>query len=262
MFLQIGGGRGWHRVETPLPREQKALEFEIGRRFALALRRASLFDFEKVLPAPEPSDLILLSPSLGRVGVQVVEMVDANAARRSERKESLLAEVRQNLDGTLPCAFLIRDTRPHEDLPRPGTKSALALANQLVATIERAARAVLAKNAAVSYWSVPSRGRFWIDAITDARWGAKGVDWPIQGGRSTDLLLDDVVRGKIDKAYPSPGHLFWLLVYSVGAGLFPGTADRARLRLQLSDHPFQQVWFLQPLPTHEGGLVERVWPTA
>ncbi len=241
--------------------------------FANGLRRRGLGDYLLCDTTEEPSDALLISQDFGRVGVQIVELVDgpfeaySARARMYERNLQALVE-----DRHLLFHFIVHDNLSTEILPDPENKRGRQLLSGLSEALLSASASPPSLNRPCTIYPVkfPNGARFQITATLQPGYSPAGcVNWPVAGlsvQQSTTDIIHSVLTKKVLRTYPEVKHRMILLMYSTSglgwsSNLRSYTIHFMNTILQMQSTPpfFAEIWNLVPLvDPHEEYLV-KLW---
>jgi hypothetical protein len=269
-------GRPYMRVEHP-PRDQKELEFALGRKFIGALAHFQGIRLSKLTICPaseEPGDLICVDEKGRAIKIQVAELIDHSPRRLKEMRGSYVESIRNQYGNVFVlfsgCRVSLVDSGEEPYLPHIHTSQGQECLRKLVTELESFAYEIgaLAINRMRTRNIQISKKRIGVVCI---RFASAGKDVPFQfawdgGGPPyrkdvSRRLLYTTVTGKVEKHYSKPTEPFWLLTYSTDTLFDEQDPDieESRHLLDSTRHPLDAVWYLYPYTNEELGHVLRVW---
>lgn len=270
-------GRPHHVVET-LPESKEDLEAAVVGKFI-----GALWHFEgRVLAPPTHTgqwpDFETQEENV-RVGIEVVEVVNVEHARKRHLQEQYRSRVVELVAKTLPRlrGLWIRLHDGYQDPPYPpirsraGKQLAQSIADSLHSVVDELEKMALGR-LRVYKWqeraTTPSSGAI-VKRFAPRDAGVAAIisylgSFPVSV-TITESLLSRAIEGKLEKSYPSySGGRLWLLAYEVGyPSVHPkpsASAAIAKSLLQQGAHPFDEVWYIFPYAHKDLGSIERVWP--
>ena len=259
MFPKSGPVRA---VADELPGGHKELELEIGRRFAVAMRR----DGHQVSD-PEPTDATFPDLTIrldgATVGLELVEVVDARHRQRMQVGGTYCVVLARRLDdisGLLGLVKLQLSDRQY-GLPRASSHEGQSTLDELEQLIRQEALE-LAWCPVVRKLAVDREDHI-LELIASPE---PQSPWAGLGHLTFDMaywvnpgLLADTIAAKLDR-YGKFAERTWLIVWESFPYARPPDEATSQL-LESADHGFEQVWFAHVGPDESTSAVQ-VWSSA
>lgn len=267
-----GGGQP-RLIREDLPPTKEALEAAIMRKFTGALqerdgRRLELDD--RTDPNGWPDFEGVLAGR--RIGIEVVEAIAPDHARKRARQHEYLRELLPrvaDLEVSLRgISLTLDDGYQVPEWPPVHSRKGQRLLKQLEANLRAAApelQRVGPRGCLLSWTGAPNpcTGVMAMRARPLPGSPATPVDLHFAGtSLITASFLANTVLGKVDKGYPTlaDGDL-WLLVYAEhGMVVERDAVALARIVLAGTKHPFRAVWAFFPFPGQDRGMLEELYP--
>ena len=265
------------RFETEhLPREQKALEMAVGRKFIGALSHFGHGILADLRPGDEPADLLCTAPEGHFIAIQITELIDVIGATLNANRDlyfksmlNICSEIMSLFSG---CAIEIMDdgsTNFFAPLSRPAGRTMLDQLSGFLADFSKDVHTLGLKKIRTRKRNIGSSQNTVFIACQRHVDAAPNIGYFIRWGRQRsyaaserDSILPSTVRQKIAKSYHKPNDEFWLVVYAIDL-IFMADDNAITLTSALLDespHPFNKVWFFHPYHGRDLGHVIRMWP--
>jgi hypothetical protein len=258
-----------------LPRTQKELELAVGKKFAGAMAHFRNEHLSGMLSGDCRGDLICSHPVLGKVKIQVVEVIDPVSTILNERRGSFRSDLTSSHADALAlffgCQLTLCDNGCAPFLPRAGTRAGKQCCSEIAAVLRTLGSEIqtlsLGKSRVVEL--IVGNDQVHLHVLCD-RFAPPESGVPCQlawsGGRvfqagEARRFLTGAVTKKIGKHYSKPKETFWLLAYATDTLLVEGDPDidSAAVLLSKEKHPFDAVWYLYPYENRELGHLIQVW---
>lgn len=265
-------GKVSKKVEPTAP-DTAQIELRVSRALLSVLVERGLPKVLKVERGAEPADVTVQLTDGRSIDIQVVEVVDPVLIRAKEITDSYTAAIRAQhpeILAALRGILVSIITRPDDpQLPRLSSKAGASALRALLDLLREEAQAIgsLPRGKRRNRKREISEQDVFLsfEHLSDSEAPAE-IHWP--AGRyfkpgEPRTFATTAIAGKIDKHYSKPANPFWLLLFATDTiPLTENDPDCAAARLLLStvNHPFDEVWWIYPLPNRDSGAVLKIWP--
>ena len=264
------------RFETEhLPREQKALEMAVAKKFVGALSHFGYGTMVDLRPGDEPADLLCTTSEGQPIAIQIAELIDIIGVKLNANRDLYLRSMLDCSSAIMSlfsgCSIEIMDDGSSNffaSLNRPAGKAMLEQLNGFLCdtskdinTLGINKRRARKRDVGLSQNTVHIVCQRYVHAAPDVgytiRWGRQRS----YTASERDRMLPDTVRRKVKKSYQKPKQEFWLLIYGTDM-IFMPEDDAIKLTHNLlgeAPHPFDKVWFFYPYHGRDLGHTICVW---